>query len=73
MKQSEGYVATENKDIWISWIPGEWSGDLLGFRTPQERRDYEAGKTGPFWRLVRREKPARIRRGDLVGKESHRN
>ena len=39
----EAQVATENTDIWIdtwiTWTPGEWSGDLLGFRTPQERRD----------------------------------
>jgi hypothetical protein len=69
----EADVATEKNDNWIPWTPGEWSGDLLGFRTPQERRDYHDGKPGPFWRLVRREKPARIQRADLAGKESHRN
>jgi hypothetical protein len=69
----EAQVATEKRDTWITWTRGEWSGDLLGFRTPQERRAYEMGKPGPFWRLVRREKPARIRRADLAGKESHRN
>ena len=70
---AEADVATEKSDIWITWTRGEWSGDLLGFRTPQERRDYLDGKPGPFWRLVRREMPARIRLADLAGKESHRN
>jgi hypothetical protein len=66
-------VKTENNDTWITWSRGEWAGDLLGFRTPQERRDFYDGKSGPFWRLVRREKPARIRLADLAGKESHRS
>jgi hypothetical protein len=68
----EAYVATEKSDTWITWTRGEWSGDLLGFQTPQERRDYLDGKPGPFWRLVRRERPARIRLSDLAGNESHR-
>ena len=69
----EADVETDKNNVWIPWSRGEWSGDLLGFRTPQERRDFVDGRPGPFWRQVRREKPARIQLSDLAGKESHRS
>ena len=47
-------MATEKRDTWITWTRGEWSGDLLGFRTLQERRDYLDGKPGPFCRPARK-------------------
>lgn len=37
--------------VW--WHPGEPEDNLHGFVTKQDRDDFEAGKPGPFLRVVR--------------------
>ena len=39
--------------VWVDWYPGDTEDDLHGFVTAKERDDCEAGKPGPFRRIVR--------------------
>lgn len=38
---------------YVFWTPGEPEDDLHGFLTVRERDAFEAGKPGPFRRIVR--------------------
>lgn len=42
-----------SKQVTIWWSPGEDENDLHGFVTKKDRDDYDAGKVGPFLRIVR--------------------
>lgn len=39
--------------VWVDWYPGDAEDDLHGFVTVRERDAFEAGKPGPFRRIVR--------------------
>ena len=41
------------KQVITWWTPGEPEDDLHGFVSRQERDDHDAGKHGPFRRIVR--------------------
>lgn len=42
-----------SKPVWVWWSPGEPEDDLHGFVSREERDDCDAGKPGPFKRIVR--------------------